>query len=118
MVSPWVESGSVYNEEYRHTSLISTLRKSWNLGTALTQRDAQARTFDHVFTRQTPRKPDAWVAVEAAPVPEWALDYDVLGKVLSHLGKAAGTGLIEKARAMGATLPPELDDPTTELTPS
>ncbi len=50
-------------------------------------------------------------------MPEWALDYDVLGKALSHLGNAAGTGLIEKARAMGATLPPELDDPTTELTP-
>ena len=25
IVSPWVESGSVYNEEYRHTSLIATL---------------------------------------------------------------------------------------------
>ena len=117
MVSPWVESGSVYNEEYRHTSLIATLRKRWNLGPAFTQRDAQARTFDHVFTRETARNPDTWVAVEAAPVPDWALDYDVLDKALSHLGKAAGTGLIEKARAMGATLPPELDDPTTELTP-
>src|SRR6476659_9785651 len=117
MVSPWAESGSVYNEEYRHTSLIATLRKTWNLGPAFSQRDAQARTFDHVFTRQTARNPDTWVAIEAAPVPDWALDYDVLGKALSHLGKAAGTGLIEKARAMGATLPPELDDPTTELTP-
>ena len=29
MVSPWVEPGSVYNEEYRHTSLIATLRKTW-----------------------------------------------------------------------------------------
>jgi phospholipase C len=27
IVSPWVEPGSVYNEEYRHTSLIATLRK-------------------------------------------------------------------------------------------
>ena len=44
-------------------------------------------------------------------VPDWALDYDVLGKALSHLGKAVGPALIEKARAMGATLPPELDDP-------
>jgi phospholipase C len=31
LVSPWVESGSVYNEEYRHTSLIATLRKKWGL---------------------------------------------------------------------------------------
>ena len=33
------------------------------------------------------------------------------------LGKAAGPALIDKARALGATLPPELDDPHTELTP-
>jgi phospholipase C len=117
MVSPWVEPGSVYNEEYRHTSLIATLRKSWGLGAPLTGRDAQARTFDNVFTRDTPRNPDTWVAVEAQPVPDWALDYDILGKALSNLGKAAGPALIEKARAIGATLPPELDDPNTELTP-
>ena len=34
IVSPWVEPGSVYNEEYRHTSLIATLRKTWGLGEA------------------------------------------------------------------------------------
>ncbi len=76
-----------------------------------------ARTFDDIFTRETPRNPDTWVAVEAAPVPDWSLDYEVLGKALSHLGNAAGPALIEKARALGATLPPELDDPSTELTP-
>ena len=27
IVSPWVESGSVYNDEHRHTSMIATLRK-------------------------------------------------------------------------------------------
>ena len=31
IVSPWVESGSVYNDEYRHTSLIATLAQ--DLGT-------------------------------------------------------------------------------------
>ena len=35
LVSPWVEPGSVYNEEYRHTSLIATLRKRWGLGEAV-----------------------------------------------------------------------------------
>lgn len=49
IVSPWVEHGSVYNEEYRHTSLIATLRESWDLGEPFTQRDASARTFDQVF---------------------------------------------------------------------
>ena len=57
IVSPWVEPGSVYNDEYRHTSLIATLRKVWGLGEAFTQRDASARTFDHVFLLATPRDP-------------------------------------------------------------
>jgi phospholipase C len=117
MVSPWIEPGSVYNDEYRHTSLIATLRKTWNLGDAFTQRDASARTFDHVFSRDTPRDPDSWVTVTAAPVPDWAIDYELLGKALSGLGKAAGPALIDKARTLGATLPPDLDDPNTELTP-
>jgi phospholipase C len=49
IASPWVESGSVYNEEYLHTSLIATLRKTWDLGEAFTRRDASARTFDGVL---------------------------------------------------------------------
>jgi phospholipase C len=55
IVSPWVEPGSVCNEEYRHTSLIATLRKAWGLGEPFTERDATARTFDHLFSLATPR---------------------------------------------------------------
>ena len=57
IVSPWVEPGSVFNEEYRHTSLIATLRKTWDLGEPLTARDAAARTFEQVFTRDEPTDP-------------------------------------------------------------
>ena len=39
-----------------------------------------------------------------------------MGKAISGLGKAAGPGLIEKARELGVKLPPQLDDPTVELT--
>jgi phospholipase C len=116
IVSPWVEQGSVYNEEYRHTSLIATLRKAWDLGDPLTQRDASARTFDRVFTRDTPRDPQDWASVEAQPVPAWTMDPEAVGKALSTLGKAAGPGLIEKARELGVALPPQLDDPNVELT--
>ena len=100
-----------------HTSLIATLRRAWGLGEAFTQRDASARTFEHVFSRETPRDPDAWAMFEALPVPEWTADPELLGKSLSGLGKAAGPALIGKAREMGVTLPPELDDPNVELTP-
>ena len=118
LVSPWVESGSVYNDEYRHTSLIATLRKAWGLGAPLTKRDASARTFDDLFTRETPRDPDTWTDVESQPVPDWAVDYNLVDKALSGLGKAIGPGIIEHARERGVkNLPPELDDPNTPLTP-
>ena len=118
VVSPWVESGSVYNEEYRHTSLIATLRTTWGLGDALSQRDASARTFDHVFTRETPRNPDTWTTVEPQPVPEWAIDYKLIDKALSGLGKTVGPGIIEHAKEMGVmNLPPQLADPNAQLTP-
>jgi phospholipase C len=116
MVSPWVEPGSVYNEEFRHTSLIATLRKVWGLGDALTQRDASARTFEHVFSREVARDPDAWATIEAQPVGAWAMDPEVVGKAITGLAKAAGPGVIEKAREMGVKLPPQLDDPDVELT--
>ncbi len=118
LVSPWVEPGSVYNDEYRHTSLIATLRKAWGLGDALTRRDASARTFDHLFTRETPRDPDSWTTVEAQPVPDWAMDYELVDKALSGLGKTLGPGIIEHAKAMGVkNLPSQLDDPSAQLTP-
>jgi phospholipase C len=117
IVSPWVEPGSVYNEEYRHTSLIATLRKVWDLGGALTQRDASARTFDHVFTLDTPRDPDTWTPIYALPVPEWTTHPDLIGNGLSTLGKSMGHGLIAKAREMTDRLPAELNDPATTLTP-
>jgi phospholipase C len=117
IASPWVEPGSVYNEEYRHTSLIATLRKTWELGEAFTQRDAAARTFDHVFSRTTPRDPHTWAAPTAHPVPAWTMDHQVVGKALSTLGKGIGPALIARAREMGMELAAEVSDPGADLPP-
>jgi phospholipase C len=117
MVSPWVESGSVYNEEYRHTSLIATLRKVWGLGEAFTQRDAAARTFEHVFSLDTPRDPATWATPTPRPLPEWTLDPDLVGKGLSTLGEGLAPALIAKAKEIGVKLPRELDDPGANITP-
>jgi phospholipase C len=117
IVSPWVEPGSVYNDEYRHTSLIATLRKTWALGEAFTQRDACARTFDHVFSLATPRDPKTWATVKALPVPEWTMDPEMVGKGLSTLGKGAGPALIAKAKEMAVELPAELNNPPAEFSP-
>jgi phospholipase C len=107
----------VFNDEYRHTSLIATLRKAWNLGEAFTQRDASARTFDDLFTLETPRDPETWTTVSALPVPAWHLDEVALGNGLSGLGKSMGQGIIHHARELGLELPSQLDDPAAEPTP-
>ena len=69
IVSPWVPQGSVFNEEYRHTSLIATLRKAWELGEPFTERDAAARTFDDLFTLDSRATRERWATVTALPVP-------------------------------------------------
>ena len=117
LVSPWVEQGSVFNDEYRHTSLIATLRKSWSLGDAFTERDASARTFDYLFTLDTPRDPQTWATITALPVPDWHMDEVVVGKALSTLGKAMGGALIHHAKEAGIPVPPELADETKEPAP-
>jgi phospholipase C len=117
IVSPWVEPGSVHNEEHRHTSLIATLRGKWGLGDPFSQRDAAARPFDHVFSLDTPRDPDTWATVTARPVPDWTMDPEAVGKTLSTLGKGMGPALIEKAKDMGVKLPRELEDPNATITP-
>ncbi len=117
IVSPWVEPGSVYSEEYRHTSLIATLRKMWSLGDAFTRRDAAARTFERVFSLEAPRDPATWATDEAQPVPQWTLDIVAAGGALSTLGKAIGPGMITAAKQLGVPLPSELDGPDAEFTP-
>jgi phospholipase C len=118
IVSPWVEPGSVYNEEYRHTSLIATLRERWGLGQPFGGRDAAARTFEHVFSREAPRDPADWANVQPRPLPEWMADPEVIAASLSGLGKAMGGAVIARARELGLTLPPGADDPTATLAPA
>jgi len=116
VVSPWVEPGSVYNDEHRHTSMIATLRERWGLGEAFTQRDATAKPFDYVFSRTTPTDPDAWNVPKAAPAPAYHVDWETSDKTLSNLGKAALPGIIAAAKAKGIALPPEVEDPNFHLT--
>ena len=93
------------------------MRKTWGLGDALSQRDASARTFDHVLSLTTPRDPKTWARVKSLPVPAWTMDPEVVGQALSTLGKGVGAGLIAKAREMDVKLPSELDGSDAALTP-
>ena len=108
IVSPWIDEGTVINDEYRHTSLLATLRKSWDLGDPFSDRDAAARTFDHLLSREAPRDPASWPDVHPRPVPEWQLTKVELGQALSPLGKAIGPGIVEHAKQAGLPLPADI----------
>ena len=117
IVSPWVADGEVFNDEYRHTSLIATLREQWNLGEPFTRRDAAARSFAHVFTLDSPRDPDTWPEPVARPVPEFVEDALALGQSVSVLGKTLLDGLRGYAVQNGIELDGLPDDPDADIAP-
>jgi len=64
LISPWIEGGTVVHRppsgptptsEYEHSSVHATLKKLFGLRSFLTKRDEWAGTFEHIFTRTTPR---------------------------------------------------------------
>jgi phospholipase C len=117
VVSPWVAEGEVFNDEYRHTSLIATLREQWGLGAPLTGRDAAARTFSTVFTLETAREPGDWPSLDPRPVPEYIQDALGFGRSLSALGKAAFAGIRTYAEQHNIDIDGLPEDPDAEVPP-
>ena len=117
VVSPWVPEGVVFNEEYRHTSMIATLRERWGLGDPFTGRDAAARTFSHIFTLETPRDPDTWPHLDARSVPGYHADKLAFIKGVSTLGKVAFKGLAAFAHQHNLDVPGLPNDPDADLEP-
>jgi phospholipase C len=117
IVSPWIEQGSVCTEEYRHTSMLATLREIWNLGPPFTARDAAARSFQHVLRLETPRAPGSWPDVSPLPVPVYQSELVSARQALGTLGRHLCHGLYEHARhATDFPSPPESDpDVSPEL---
>jgi phospholipase C len=113
IVSPWVDEGVVINQEHRHTSMIATLRKVWDLGDPFTARDAAAAPFDDLLSRESPRDPANWADVKPLPVPTFHMDMVRMDKALTTLGQALGSGMLEHAKQSGITIPPELTDPAS-----
>jgi phospholipase C len=117
LISPWVAEGDVFNDEYRHTSLIATLRERWNLGDAFTARDAAARSFTDAFTLDQPRDPASWPVPTARPVPPFDYDAAALGRVLSKLGKTMLDGIRHQAADNHIKLDGVPDDPNADIPP-
>jgi phospholipase C len=117
LVSPWIAEGAVLNDEYRHSSLIATLREQWKLGEPLTARDAAAATFSSALTLDTPRDPGTWPAADPRPVPQYIQDALGLGRSLSTLGRAAFDGIRQYARQHDITIDGLPADPAADIPP-
>ena len=117
MVSPWVAEGQVFNEEYRHTSLIATLREQWALGDPLTARDAAARTFTRTLTLDTPRDPGTWPVPDPRPVPRYSQDALGLGQTISAIGAAVFMGIRAYAEQHNIQIEGLPADPEAEIPP-
>jgi phospholipase C len=105
IVSPWVAERSVFNDEYRHTSMIATLRQVWGLGEPFTQRDADAATFQHLLSLDSPRHPDTWPDITALPVPAFQLEHVAAGRAIGKLGLHVCHGLLEHAKETLLSVP-------------
>jgi phospholipase C len=121
VVSPWVTEGAVYTEEYRHTSMVATLRKRWGLGGPFSDRDAAARTFDDVLSLHVPRHPDTWPKPAPLPVPDFQEERVRAGEALSTLGRHLCHGIVEHERELRGGRGDESGAPlgfTAELSPT
>jgi phospholipase C len=115
IVSPWVGKGTVCTDEYRHTSMLATLREVWGLGRAFTARDAAARSFHDVLRLDTPRAPESWPDITPLPVPAFQTERAAAGQALGTLGRHLCHGLYEHARHTAGL--PDPPDSTPDLSP-
>jgi phospholipase C len=104
-ISAWIPERSVVNDEYRHTSLIRTLRERWSLGPPFTGRDAIAPDIAPILTLGQARSQEQWPDVAPRPVP--AFDTAVLppNLPLSVLGKGMLFAVLEFEKMLGAKVP-------------
>ena len=98
IVSAWVPAGTVCTGEYRHTSMLATLRDAWHLGEPFTARDEAASSFADLLSLDTPRAPETWPDIEPLPVPLFQAEQVEALRALGTLGRHLCHGLYEHAR--------------------
>jgi phospholipase C len=104
-ISAWIPERTVVTDEYRHTSLIRTLRERWALGPPLTARDAIAPDLRPVLSLDQPRDPDDWPEVFPQPVPKFDVALLPPDKPLSVLGKGVLHAVLAFEKMLGAHVP-------------
>jgi len=118
IVSPWIAPRSVFNDEYRHTSMIATLRKVWDLGEPFPCRDGAARSFDQLLDLDQPSDDSTWPDAPAPEVPAFQMEQVAAGRALSTLGRHVCHGLREHARQIEMKVPEAPSDPNAEVSPT
>jgi phospholipase C len=104
-ISPWIAERTVVNDEYRHTSVIRTLRERWSLGAALTGRDATARDIAPILALDNPRSPESWPDVIPLPVPTFDVALLPPDAPLGPLPKAIFLACLGLGKALGQSVP-------------
>jgi len=104
-ISAWIPQRTVVNQEYRHTSLIRTMRERWSLGPPLTARDAIAADIGPVLSLRQPRPPEDWPDVMPRPVPPFSAALLPPNQPLSVLGNALLGAVLEFEKMLGAKVP-------------
>lgn len=108
IVSPYVQAGTVFGKSnpvpFDHTSIIATVRKRFNLGAALTARDAKAPDVDSVLTLPNP--------TNIGPPQLKALPYAPSPKVAAVAQTKAPNGMQKALVGLAANLP---DTPGADL---
>ncbi len=104
-ISAWIPERTVVNPEYRHTSVIRTLRERWQLGAPLTARDASAPDLAPVLSLEVPRDPENWPAVTPRPVPPFSPARVSPEAKLKGLCKAACFPALALAKNLGLPAP-------------
>jgi phospholipase C len=104
-ISAWIPQRRVVTEEYRHTSLIRTLRERWSLGPPLTARDAVAANIAPILSLDTPRPPEQWPDATPQVVPPFNTALLPPNLPLSVLGKGIFFGILAFEKSLGAKVP-------------
>jgi len=70
IASPWIKAGRVDSTRYQHTSILATLREMFGPWPFLTKRDANANTFQHLFTELNAPRSDTPKTLPRVQLPK------------------------------------------------
>jgi phospholipase C len=111
VISPFVKKGTILRSQtstpYDHTSIISSLRKRWSLGDALTGRDAVSPDLDAALSLSEP--------TNLGPERAEALPYNQSPGLLAGARAAPLNDLQKSLLDLSANLPPSAREVTPHL---